>query len=341
MDINDPELADLVFTGDWPRSATVLNIGGGLQMSSYRETDDGRWKPGGPNGIELLRALGQMWGESGTVVLLADSSDRSLRLVEYTGSMNTPFDTAVSRFRRLFGEHPEEHITDWYPVGSDSGHLYGLTARLREDDGRRWAITSDQPTTTGHVTLVPDVATEPATEEISVHHSEILCERETIPESIPGDMTGNLVGAWRMESAGSIEVDWPHDDFSDVGSVLGPWLDGDGEVPELSPVGFPIDLTIRPDGSFVELADGLGEARPFDAEGVLVQLGETFHGYVITENGRDFVMANDGNRDGVHRWDDPEIVEELVCLGDQLIRTQNVVVDGLYRIRVVMAYSPA
>lgn len=108
---------------------------------------------------------------------------------------------------------------------------------------------------------------------------------------------------------------------------------------------FAVELTIRPDGSFYELADGTDPKIPFwSVEGALEGLGYTFHDFLGTEDGRDYMLdyEESGYPPTARRCDgDTEIVEELVREGATLTRIQNVIVDGMYRYRVILRYTLA
>jgi hypothetical protein len=262
------------------------------------------------------------------------------------------------RLAMLFGELVDLN-DDWRTVLPEDEILYGRVIRVEGTpcDGKgtpvalppshgglgpdRYIAVERAPLVTGDLAIVPEGVDSPTAVRVRIDQLRV---RQSPPEVRVGAFRQPVAGTWRLVRVGHIELEYDED--ADISA----WLDGRADpsatlLPRYSAgptdVDLRIELTIRPDGSFYELTDGRVDAEALAYSGEDYCLGSVFHGYVFVHDGRDYLRSPDEGCDwgSVGRNMYPDIVEELILGPDNtLTRVQNVVDDGMYRIRVTLEY---
>ncbi|MGC5245671.1 hypothetical protein ACPXB3_01900 [Gordonia sp. DT219] len=264
----------------------------------------------------------------------------------------------------LFGEVVAQPVSQWEPLTVEHSVHPGVLARLRAPavaaDGteiavapsvtpwseNRYVILDDGPGVAGDLRIWPEGAGGDV-EPVRVGVECLEAQGVYPPSRGAGEMTQDLVVRWRLQSSEYVELDWTDELAEDANDR---WLDGQPDpegVVRVSkdPVDAPFadELTVRPDGSFYELADDTDSTIAFwSAEGALEGLGYTFNGFIATKDGRDYVMDYEelGEPPTLRRCDsDVDIVEELIRDDTTLTRIQNTIFDGIYRSRVILRYT--
>ncbi|MCH5644984.1 hypothetical protein [Gordonia sp. ABSL49_1] len=306
---------------EWQQMALIKEIRDGTTITNLQIFHDGAWAHPPRDlpfaldeAIDDVAQQARAHAQELSVIFTVERATRTMQLRLVTGNEALPWflwRQVPERLDALFGR-TRDLTAGARPISLEDNHLRGTTVCLASNTTTPFTVISSAPSVTRELTIVSDHRPD---DEIRVPYDQLLIRDKFLPEHHAGEFTQDLVGVWRMHSAHQ-----------------------SGDEPQ--PIEAPIELTIRADGSFYELSDGVDPAIYFfDSEGAGGHLGRPFHGYLATADGRDYVMGHNGTPNGIARVaDDLDIVEELVRDGDQLCRTQNVVVDGIHRYRTTMLY---
>ncbi|RPA66115.1 hypothetical protein EF294_00545 [Gordonia oryzae] len=359
----------------WDRFAYIVTClaQGSRSMSANIRVDGGWTRPD----VELPQVVDDVIDEAhagidaenfpAAIIVCADRTTGTARRTVVTGpavwrwsvGMRGELDAYLAD---LFGEVVAQPDSEWEPLSVEHVVRPGVLARLRASaltaegievtvpssvtpwGDNRYLILDDGPGVAGDIRIWP----EGASNDVQPVRVRVEClEAQDVypPSRSTGKSTQDLVGGWRLQTVEALELDWSEDLAEDANDR---WLDGQPDLAgavrsSTAPIEAPfaVELTIRPDGSFYELADDTDDEIPFwSGEAALEGLGYTFNGFLGTQDGRDYVLDYEelGYPPTVRRCDDIEIVEELVREGTTLNRIQNVIVDGIYRYRVILRY---
>ncbi|WP_020171456.1 hypothetical protein [Gordonia polyisoprenivorans] len=363
----------------WDKFAYIVScLAQGSRSMSANFRVDGEWRS--PD-VELPQVVDDVVDEAhadidaenfpAAIIVCADRDTGTARRTVVTGPAAWRWCVWMSDGRDayladLFGEVVAQPDSRWEPLTVEHVVRPGALVRLRTSavtaegiegpiapsvtpwGNNRYLILDNGPGVAGDIRIWPEGAGNDV-QPVRVRVECLEAQEVYPPSHSTGESTQDLVGRWRLQTVEALELDWNDDLAEDANDQ---WLDGrpdpDSAVrSSTAPIEAPfaVELTIRPDGSFYELADGTDPKIPFwSVEGALEGLGYTFHGFLGTEDGRDYMLdyEESGYPPTARRCDgDTEIVEELVREGATLTRIQNVIVDGMYRYRVILRYTLA
>lgn len=168
--------------------------------------------------------------------------------------------------------------------------------------------------------------------------------------TLDGTFSG-VIGTWHLVAERRVQGRSDIDDPTYEQDGNGPWMrtSGAAAVPpdgEEATEVHGLTLTIAEDGTFTE--SGESTATVFDADGVETA-GEGFSGRLEVVGSRLVAFAGDRVHEPVPAIADPsllrlsdgsvDIAELFETIDEHLVRTQNVVTDGIYLVRSVLVYS--
>ncbi|MDY6901727.1 MAG: hypothetical protein SWZ49_27155 [Cyanobacteriota bacterium] len=161
----------------------------------------------------------------------------------------------------------------------------------------------------------------------------------------------SLVGTWQLIGSASTKGELAFIDNKPDPNGVKNWLKGEaGEIINQINSTSGLTLTINQNGTFTEEKEGNPEVNWFSSEGVLESKVVSFNGKVKFQADVAYLYPNEipdwakprGRKYGiVLRYNDGDTIisDNISLIDEKLVRTVNVVTDGMYFDRVVIVYE--